>query len=79
MLAYPSLSLSDEANYSSYPVVSCFVERLPHKSPFAIVFRVCHMTLSVGHMTICTSHTTLAVCCNTTIARASLNDDDFCL
>ena len=39
VLLFPSPSAAERAE-CNYPVVSCVVERLPHKSPFAIVFRV---------------------------------------
>ena len=38
VLIFPSPS-SGEIEFN-YPVLSCFIERLPHQSPFAVVFRV---------------------------------------
>lgn len=39
VLAFPTPPSSGQIDLN-YPVVTCFIERLPHKSPLAIVFRV---------------------------------------
>ena len=39
VMAYPTPDTSGEKT-ASYPVVRLFAEKVPHKSPFAIVFKV---------------------------------------
>ena len=43
LLAYPTPPASGEPPLA-YPVVWLFAERVPHKSPFATVFKVCIYT-----------------------------------
>ena len=39
VMAYPTPDSSGERS-TSYPVIRLFAEKVPHKSPFAIVFKV---------------------------------------
>ena len=40
VMAYPTPDTSGEQS-TSYPIIRLFAEKVPHKSPFAIVFKVC--------------------------------------
>lgn len=57
VLAFPTPPSSGQIDLN-YPVVTCFIERLPHKSPLAIVFRVSRILMMYPSL----SHSPLIDC-----------------